>query len=98
MLLQHMNRDAFRGVRSVARFRWLLCLLLALFSVGATARAKSSFEGIEADRLRRVIDHAYNLESDAPELMAQLQRDHPDSLAPEFIRVMRQYWLQNYAE
>ena len=81
--------------------RWtgLAVLLFVLVKAGTAGAAEAGvFQGIGHDRLQLVIRHSYNLEADAPELIDRLQRDFPNSLAPEFIRVTREYWLQEYAE
>ncbi len=88
------------GCKAIARvctIAFVAFLPSGLVATRAVA-ANAAFEGIPAERLQQVIDHCYNLERDAPEQIAALQRDFPDALAPEFIRVIREYWLQQYAE
>lgn len=81
---------------------WAAVIIVIAFLGGLVAprafAANAAFEGIPAARLQQVIDHCYNLERNAPQQIAALQHDFPDALAPEFVRVIREYWLQQYAE
>jgi hypothetical protein len=98
--LRSLAAEVIRARLALARRRISRCLGLILSGalVVTAAGAAAEFQGIDRSLLRRVLDRSYNLENDVPEQLAQLQREHPDSLAPEFIRVVREYWLQNYAE
>jgi tetratricopeptide (TPR) repeat protein len=81
------------------RLRTFLCGggLGLMLATGALASGPD-FQGIDRARLREIIAGCYNLSDDTPAQLAQLKREHPESLVPEVVRVVREYWWQSYAE